>query len=353
MILGVIRLLACRYLICATEVERVAILEGNDIFLIKKSSIYAIPRPLTLSESDRRVEERYVRLIQDFLDTSGLYYSDTRDLSHTYQRLSEKMNDSPSPSPAPSPSPSSPPTLAGFDRRFFWNKHIVTEFVLRGLEEWVVPVMDGFIHQEAFVIGEEKKILLLVSLAFSFFLSLPPPAFPFISVSFFPLSLSSSLTHILSLSIHRPIVFRLFPHFPSGLPPIRGAISHARGRSIGSLSSRDQLLSSPSTLSHTTHINTRARTLRSILFLCLIACPCALMRCGLIEFSSFLFVIQGTWPISSKRSKSSVLRGIFPLLSRREGPYPCCGHRYCVTFHLHSSFIHLSPHYLPFSSQER
>jgi phosphatidylinositol 4-phosphatase len=137
--------------VCAQEVERVGSLEDHEIYLIKKCAVFAIPRSINLSENDRKIEDKYFKMLTDFLDSSGFYFSPTRDISHTCQRLaglSATSNSRP---------------FDSFDKRFFWNRYIAEEFLTRGLGEWVVPVMDGFIRVEHIIMNGSRFCLYLIS----------------------------------------------------------------------------------------------------------------------------------------------------------------------------------------------
>ena len=135
-------------------------IEGHEIFFIKKFAVFAIPRSIVLSEADRKVEEKYFKLLTDFLDTSGFYYSPTYDLSNSCQRQAElkekKMACEKEFGPARALS-------MFFDRRFFWNKYVATDFISRGLDSWFVPVIDGFIRMERLTLRETTFDFLLIS----------------------------------------------------------------------------------------------------------------------------------------------------------------------------------------------
>ena len=202
-------------------------IDGNAIYLVKKCAVFPIPQvfiylfiyflislffifyfpfffysflsfflppqAIVLVERDKRVEEYYYRLLLAFLETSGFYYSKTYDLSRCYQRQGEREGGKGGEGEGEGPES----LLRSFDRffffffplfhlsliqgfffflrRFFWNKYICSEYILRGLEV-------GFI----WLLSDNKPIVLALPFSLPpFFFCLDPIFLFFLSFHFF------------------------------------------------------------------------------------------------------------------------------------------------------------------------
>ena len=165
---------------CVEERDRVGCLDGHDIFSCRKCTLFVIPRSVLLSENDRRIEEKYVKMFGDFLDSSGFYYSPTHDITHSAQRHAENGTTWPvaeeelqKVSAVPALTIGGAPTrvyekpfkplLSTVDERFFWNRAIAEPLIQREQGEWITPVVDGFIAHERFQIGVSVFDFLLIS----------------------------------------------------------------------------------------------------------------------------------------------------------------------------------------------
>lgn len=87
-IMGIIRLLSCRYLLVITEAEKVGTIAGHTIYRIAGSEMVRYETSsLHLSEKQWESNETYVEMIQTVLNTPHFYFSYTYDLSHRMQKL--------------------------------------------------------------------------------------------------------------------------------------------------------------------------------------------------------------------------------------------------------------------------
>jgi phosphatidylinositol 4-phosphatase len=87
--IGIIRLLAGRYLIVILDCSKVGTIDGEEIYFVTKTGIVPIPRHTAyLSEDEIRLERQYCNMLNNFLANSGFYFSYTFDLTHSTQRRS-------------------------------------------------------------------------------------------------------------------------------------------------------------------------------------------------------------------------------------------------------------------------
>lgn len=87
---------------------------------------------------EKRISEELHKI---FDDTDSFYYSHDSDITNTLQRKESGIR----------------------DERFFWNKHMLSEIMKLDDENWILPVIQGFVQVEQCVIDNECFRLALVS----------------------------------------------------------------------------------------------------------------------------------------------------------------------------------------------
>lgn len=87
---------------------------------------------------EKRISEELHKI---FDDSDSFYYSHDADITNTLQRSDSGVR----------------------DERFFWNKHMLSEIIKLNDENWVLPVIQGFVQVEQCVIDNECFRLALVS----------------------------------------------------------------------------------------------------------------------------------------------------------------------------------------------
>lgn len=87
---------------------------------------------------EKRISEELHKI---FDDTDSFYYSPDSDITNTLQRKEAGKK----------------------DERFFWNKHMLSEIMKLNDENWILPVIQGFVQVEQCVIENECFRLALVS----------------------------------------------------------------------------------------------------------------------------------------------------------------------------------------------
>lgn len=95
-----------------------------------------------IKESYKKLEKRISEeLHKIFDDSDSFYYSLDSDITNTLQRRDSGVR----------------------DERFFWNKHMLAEIIKLNDDNWVLPVIQGFVQVEQCVIDNECFRLALVS----------------------------------------------------------------------------------------------------------------------------------------------------------------------------------------------
>lgn len=81
---------------------------------------------------------RILKSARLYFSSSGFYFSYEHDISGS---LAQKMRHG-----------SAMPMWKRFDELFFWNQHLLKPFIHAGLDDFVLPLMQGFVGQRAFTI---------------------------------------------------------------------------------------------------------------------------------------------------------------------------------------------------------
>ena len=93
-IVGIIRLLACPYLIVIDDAQKIGTIANQDIFKIVSTHIVPYSRSmLHLDEKQIRNNSTYLEMIKLVLSTPHFYFSYSYDLSHTMQWLHNSTPD--------------------------------------------------------------------------------------------------------------------------------------------------------------------------------------------------------------------------------------------------------------------
>jgi len=135
-IVGTIKLLSGPYLVVITDRTLVGEINGHLIWMITKTEFYPYARGLFHLNSQQQHDNRaYETLLRTALDTIGLYYSTSYDLTHTLQRLYNTSAEF-----------SSIPLAERADQRFVWNHNLLREFQQQSnLALYTLPIMCGFV----------------------------------------------------------------------------------------------------------------------------------------------------------------------------------------------------------------
>ncbi|KAL7311798.1 hypothetical protein PS15m_009517 [Mucor circinelloides] len=88
------------------------------------------------------LEQRLIRQVTEMFSRSMFLYSNTCDITNSFQRSLVKSEEN------SEYSDPQIPLWKKVDKRFWWNEHLTRDFVTQKLDEWVVPVMQGTLQIE-------------------------------------------------------------------------------------------------------------------------------------------------------------------------------------------------------------
>ncbi|XP_075238131.1 phosphatidylinositol-3-phosphatase SAC1 [Lycorma delicatula] len=135
-VLGVIRLIAGPYLVVITGRTKIGSINSQEIWKLDSTELICYPRTLThLTESQINMDREYKSMVNLVLNTPGLYFSYTYDLTHSLQRLHN-----------------TPPQFlmnsmfSRADQRFLWNRFLLKQFCTsEACNNFALPLMHGFV----------------------------------------------------------------------------------------------------------------------------------------------------------------------------------------------------------------
>ncbi|CAF1196498.1 unnamed protein product [Rotaria sordida] len=135
-IIGIINLLAGRYLIVITSKKHIGDINGQAIYKVHTTDIIPFVRNMShLNEYQLKYNAKYLSMIELVLRTEAFYFSYTYDITHTFQRLQTL-----------SPDFHSIPFLERADERFVWNRYLLSQFTNnRIISQFVLPIIHGFV----------------------------------------------------------------------------------------------------------------------------------------------------------------------------------------------------------------
>lgn len=154
-ILGIIAIEGISYLIAVTERMKVADIGGRSIYKIVSTKFLSF-RPISLWVKNAGTDQKPpFTEIQKFIESGLFYFSYDYPLTHTMQRqyaMSAEIADQ--------------PLWETADRNYFWNYYLMRHFIKRKLNDFVVPVIRGFVKLErnaVLPISLERMQVLIIS----------------------------------------------------------------------------------------------------------------------------------------------------------------------------------------------
>lgn len=130
-IIGSIKAISNNYIICASEVINIGKILEADIFKIKKFTYIPIEGTNIITE-----DIKYLKMIDDFLERNNLYFSNKLDLSLSLINASKikenknKLNSF---------------IFTNTIEKYCWNYNIGKYFDIYGMNNFIFPVINGFI----------------------------------------------------------------------------------------------------------------------------------------------------------------------------------------------------------------
>jgi phosphatidylinositol 4-phosphatase len=133
-VVGVIKLPSASYLLLISERTQVASIFGHKVYRVTQISFHPFGRFTEISEYERKREETYREYIEHLI-LSGFYFSYTMDITRTTQQRNfldptETLKE---------------PIWKVADEEFFWNRHISNEIIEKGWNNWILPLLHGYV----------------------------------------------------------------------------------------------------------------------------------------------------------------------------------------------------------------
>ncbi|CAH0550351.1 unnamed protein product [Brassicogethes aeneus] len=153
-LLGVIKLVAGRYLIIATQRELVGNIAGHAVWRLVQIKLIPYSRSMLHLNTEQAADNQaYISMVEQILATPNHYFSYTYDLTHTLQRLHDFGPDFWQQS-----------LLERADQRFVWNGFLLREFKgLAGAKKFCLPIVHGFISINQCVLNGANLSWILIS----------------------------------------------------------------------------------------------------------------------------------------------------------------------------------------------
>uniref|UniRef100_A0A3Q1C8F4 SAC domain-containing protein n=2 Tax=Amphiprion ocellaris TaxID=80972 RepID=A0A3Q1C8F4_AMPOC len=135
-LMGTIHLVAGMYLVVITKKKKVGDLLGHVVWKAVEFDIISYKKTvLHLTDNQMQDNKTFLSMINNVLQTDGLYFATDYDLTHTLQRLANT-----------SPEFQEMSLVERADQRFVWNSHLLREFMTQPeLHKFVYLVVHGFI----------------------------------------------------------------------------------------------------------------------------------------------------------------------------------------------------------------
>jgi hypothetical protein len=149
-LIGFVTLLRGEYLVFVTEAETVAYVLGHEVLRVLDVKLIPISNN---TAQNTPAEDKYITLIKQQYANGTFYFSNSMDLTNSIQRqadIAELQLESRFPKDR-------------IDKRFFWNYNFAKKLIEGKFDEWVVPVISGFVEIHKMNIGSKKFEILLIS----------------------------------------------------------------------------------------------------------------------------------------------------------------------------------------------
>lgn len=120
------------------------ILKGEELLVPgDKASSTSSASSIDEDENDiAALEQRLVRQVTEMFSRSMFIYSNTCDITNSFQRSFDKSKSD------PSYDDKEVPLWKKVDKRFWWNEHLSRDFINQKVDDWILPVMQGTLQIE-------------------------------------------------------------------------------------------------------------------------------------------------------------------------------------------------------------
>eukprot|EP01110_Echinostelium_bisporum_P007473 TRINITY_DN28330_c0_g1_i1.p1 TRINITY_DN28330_c0_g1~~TRINITY_DN28330_c0_g1_i1.p1 ORF type:complete len:195 (+),score=26.96 TRINITY_DN28330_c0_g1_i1:34-618(+) len=133
-IIGTFKLLSGSYLIIITGRRLIGKINGHDIWRVARTKIIPFQSDsVKLTPIQQADEQQYLKMLSWVLGLDGFYFSYTYDVTHSMQRIHDMSADV-----------KSKPLWTRVDSRFWWNKHMLEDFIQLKVGRVHLTGYDGF-----------------------------------------------------------------------------------------------------------------------------------------------------------------------------------------------------------------
>lgn len=109
---------------------------------------------VVLTSEQEKDEQKYLNLLNKVLQCGFFYFSYDYDLTLSTQRIAAIRTD---------PSANSLPLWKRADSRFFWNRYLLSDLIDANADEFLVPLMNGYVFQQHQRIKQHDVTFVLIS----------------------------------------------------------------------------------------------------------------------------------------------------------------------------------------------
>ncbi|PRP73582.1 hypothetical protein PROFUN_02591 [Planoprotostelium fungivorum] len=134
----------------------VAVSEAKVVGQIKDAEVYVVTETAFLpfvNERDpmeRANLEKSYNEVRKWLNAESFYFSYDVDVTSRMQLKGDKTNNNRY-------------FWSSCDPKYFWNRHILHTFIKKNLNDWILPIMKGYVEMGSAVVGDNRVDLCLIS----------------------------------------------------------------------------------------------------------------------------------------------------------------------------------------------
>jgi hypothetical protein len=152
-IFGIATLSASKYLILISQATPVCKIRDSLIYRIDQIEFLPYLSPSTLASSTSKpVDDHFISLYNELIDTKLFYFSYEYDLTHSLQTLLTSSMEF-----------HSNPLWQRANPSYFWNRHACEELVEAQAHDFIVPVINGYVASQKLILQNVEIDYVLLS----------------------------------------------------------------------------------------------------------------------------------------------------------------------------------------------
>lgn len=134
-----------------SECKEVARIDDSPIYCILDTAFISFANTSWLDLQQRQTLEKSYAELRKWLGSQTFYFSHDIDVTKRFSSKPTKRT------------ATSAPLWTTVDPHFFWNRHALQLFILNKLDNWIMPIMNGFVQSTTCRISGHAIDLLLIS----------------------------------------------------------------------------------------------------------------------------------------------------------------------------------------------